>query len=231
MAFPEIIVPHVDAVSRMESRTLLQFRRAQVFLQVLAAFAQELQALQDACEAVIQERTVAQAVGEQLETLGRIVGQPRGVASYDDTIWFVPDVNSVDQTRQWVPGGLYLGQFVADDATYRQFIESRIYRNFSKYGSIPEIQRAFTTAYGFTISFVRMGPMTVEAVIPDTANEIAKAAVLNFFSDEHADFKSVLPIPATVHINAIYTVSEYNIFAASSNRFAAESWLFGTEPT
>ena len=228
MAFPAISTPQVIAIDRMVSRTLLQFRKSPVFLSVLEVFANELQRLHDAINAVIVGRTVPAGVGEQLNGLGRIVGQDRGVATYDDSIWFVPDVNSLDQTRTWVTNGLYLGLFVADDATFRQFIEARIYRNFSRYGSIPEIQRAFLSAYGYKISFVRVGPMVVDVVLPNEINSIARAAVFNFVSDDRADDRNALPIPATVSIGRILTIAEYNTFAAGSIVFAAEHWGFGS---
>lgn len=209
MGFPEIQLDHTDALARAFSRLLLQFRRSPVLIDILMALVAEVQELIDATEQVILGRTVAGGVGEQLNALGRIVGQDRNVTTYDDSVWFVPDVNSVDTAREWVEGGLYLGQYQADDAEFKSLIEARVYRNFSKYGSVPEIQRAFKAAYGYDISFVPSAPMEVDVILADSVGDAALAAVIGQVWNDQVDAQYRLPIPATVRISGVTRYTTY----------------------
>lgn len=208
MPFNEIEYPSVDVTARMISRLLLQFRDSPVFNQFIEAIGNEIQQLQNAIEKTVWGRTVTRGIGEQLDAIGRIVGQPRVGVTYD-VDWFTPDVNSVDLSYAWVPGGFLTGTYIPDDNVYRLMIESKVFRNFSRYTSIPEIKKSFMSAFNREISFVMTGPLQVDVIVPDDTPAFAKGMIVDFVTDNQADRRSKLPFPPTLVINEVYTMTEY----------------------
>lgn len=208
MSFDPVSVPHVDLQTRAVSRMLLQFRRSPVLLDLLGALVKEVQAFQDAAEQVVKGRTAAAASGEQLNGLGRIVGQAREGWSYSDDIWFAPDLASqnVDAGHAWVPGGYLFGTYIPDDETYRRLIEAKVYRNFSKYGSIPDIQAMFMAAFGLHISFELVGPMLVDVMVQPGLPSYALGSIVNFKDTERVDQRGLLPWPTTLKIRDVITI-------------------------
>lgn len=232
MSFAPTAVPHQNLQERAISRLLLQFRRSLVLAEILGALVKEVQALNDAAEAVQSGRTPAAALGEQLNGLGRIVGQTREGYTYDENIWFAPDIatQNVDIAYAWVPGGYLLGTFLADDETYRRLIEAKVFRNFCKYGSVTEIQTMFMAAFGFPISFRRVGEMEVDVIVPNNIPNYALGAIVNFKDTGYVDQRGLLPWPATLRINEIIEASEYfTLFAAQHSAFADGHWNFAGE--
>jgi hypothetical protein len=170
MSFDHVTFPAVDAALRMKERTLLQFRRAEVFQAVLRAMAVELQTLLDAIKTTQEKRTCSEAIGESLEALGRIVGMTRVIFDYGYYNWFTPDEVDYppDISMAWVTGSA-LGELQpVDDGTFRNLLEFKIFRNFSQYGSIPEIETAILLAFGVRVGFqFADDPMDVYIVLPD----------------------------------------------------------------
>lgn len=209
MGFATIQVAHQNLQERAFSRLLLQFRGSSVLKNLLDAIVKEVQELQNSAEQVIAGRTAAEAVGEQLDALGRIVGQPREGVTYSESIWFAPDIaaQNVDIAFSWVPGGYLFGCYSPDDPTYRQLIEAKIFRNHGRYGSIPEIQQTFLVAFGAHLSFTLVGPMEVDVTVPLGTSTYALGAITNFKNNERVDHRGLLPWPATLRIRNVIVAS------------------------
>lgn len=75
------ITDHIAAALR---RLALQFRDKPVMRAVISLFVAQIQDLENVGFEVLTERRLDTAVGEQLDVLGRIVGEPRNDAADDD---------------------------------------------------------------------------------------------------------------------------------------------------
>lgn len=157
MAFGPISHIAVDLQERAFSRLLMQFKGSAVLIDIMMAFILEAQELQDTIKNVIDLRGPADANGEQLDGLGRIVGQPRELFDYSLIDYFAPDTagQSVDQAPVWVQNAPLAENLEADDEILRRLIEAKVYRNFTQYGSVLEIQAFVRLAFGYEISIVR----------------------------------------------------------------------------
>lgn len=210
MAFKKIEVTAPDIEGRMQSRTLLQFRKAPVFNEVLSVFAGEVQKLVDAITASIVERGPADATGEQLDAIGRIVGQGRVLVNYDSIDWFTPDIayRGPDQTPAWVTNAPIAGNYTATEADYRRLIEAKVTSNMTKYGSVPELQAMVKGAFNVDVGVIIVDVMTVKLVVPDsTSNNIID--LLSIKGDTNrADAIHFIPLPATVHVSQVVRFSD-----------------------
>lgn len=202
MTFDPVEFKKTEIIQRMISRLLLQFHHAPVLIELLSAFGEEIQLLLNAIEQVVVERSPMNAVGEQLEALGRIVGQLRIVIDLEKIIWFTPDVIgfSPDIAPAWVPGVPTSGSLIADDTTYRQLIEAKIFRNFAKYGSVPENQRVALLAFGVNISYILVGPMAVDIIILENTT----STIVDLLSRTSSNSQgAIMPYPPTLKIEAL----------------------------
>lgn len=204
MSFDPIAYEKIKIEKRMLSRLLLQFQDGPVLKDILNAFGFEIQQLLDAGEGVVVERSPLDALGEQLEGLGRIVGQPRIVVDYAEVTWFSPDVAGLgpDVAPAWVEGVETAGKLLADDPTYRQLIEAKIYRNFAKYASVPENQQVALLAFGVDVSYKLTGPMSVDVFIPPNTPQ----TIINILADVLSGGEngiSIMPYPPTLFIGNI----------------------------
>lgn len=206
MSFDAVAFEKIEIQKRMLSRLLLQFQDGPVLNDILHVFGHEIQLLLNIIEGVVVERSPLDAVGEQLEGLGRIVGQSRIVVDYSEVTWFSPDVDglSPDISPAWVEGVETAGSLIADDTMYRHLIEAKVYRNFAKYASVPENQQVAKLAFGVDVSYKITGPMSVDIFIPPNIPE----AIINILSDVSSsgeDGVSIMPYPPTLIIgNIIY---------------------------
>lgn len=203
-----VIFPEMNAEERMFYRCLMQFRQSPVFQALLSAFASEIQALLDAINQVLSLRQIDLAEGEQLDTLGRIVGQPR-IGNFIATSWFTPDSavagELVDVAPAFYEGGYITNGNSLPDAAYRTLIKAKIYRNFIKYGSYTEIQNYFMLAFGVTISAVRVNPMVVQFQCAAGTPDYVKSIIDNFNTTPFFDSASVGGYPATVSVDSVIT--------------------------
>jgi hypothetical protein len=210
MAFTGINFPDRDAVTRMVSRTLLQFRESPVFLDVVDAFSLELQRLLDMLTDVQKKRTAFSAGTAQLDAIGRIVGQPRAVSGYSPLPYFAPDIPEVgdpDIGLVWVETAPLSEVLDVDNPTLLSFIEARTQSNKS-IGSVPEIQAAAKTVLGLDISIIIVNLMTVKIVVPDTTTAAQILFLQTYFDTKTADRVTFLPLPATVKISRIVKLSD-----------------------
>lgn len=203
--FVKIEQPTVDLSERATSRTLLQFRKSSVFLNVLQSFVAEINRLQGAIVEAINKRGVAEATGVNLDAIGRIVGQDRTVLDFSELPWFTPDDETLacDMAPAWVTGAATGGSYAADDVWYRELIAARIFRNFTMYSSVYEIQTVLKEALDVDVSFERVGPMEIEVIV----NQYTPLWVINFIirilTDPYTETVMFAPFAATTRLVSI----------------------------
>lgn len=182
----------------------MQFRKSPVFLQVLGALLSELEVFITALKQVMEYRTCSKAVGENLDVLGRIVGQFRELINYSNITWFTPDAEYavLNQAPIWVTNAPLANSYVADDFWFRQLIEGKIARNFVQYGSVPEIQDMVKRALGIDISIVNVpgNPLTVLIIVPDNTSLNNLLLLQRVGNNATVDSVFFLPLPAGVQI-------------------------------
>jgi hypothetical protein len=204
MRFEPVPVFDVDLQSRAAGRVLRQFSKSEVFLSLLWALVSEIQELSYAAMGVHRYRMPASARGENLNAIGRIVGQDRILIDYSAVAWFRPDTEnqSVDQSPVWTDGAPLYEIASADDELYRMLIQAKVFRNFCKFGSIPEIQEAALEAFGVRVSFQRYLGANFECTL--LIESSCPLHVLGFLTevidDERADRVYLPPYPAQLRI-------------------------------
>ena len=184
----------INVADRAISRTLLQFRQSPVFIDLLLALCSQVWELQRATVDVINKRGPADAGGEVLNTIGRIVGQ----------------------SRLFIDSGIDQSPAALDDTWYRSLIEARIARNFVIYGSLPEIQNVIKLAIGLDASFYRIGPMTIQFIAPLTVPMWQIIFILQQSGDSHSEGVTFVPVAATVLIDSVLFVPD-NSFTPDVN--------------
>jgi len=210
MAFTSITPEQKDSLTRAIARTLLQFRNSPVFQYILEAFITEIQAFQDAAFDLIQNRGPADATGVNLEAIGRIVGQDRTIFDYSELAWFAADTigQGADQAPVWVTNAPLTESIEADDTWYRQLIEGRVHRNFTQYGSIPEIQEVARITFGIELSIYRTGPMVVQLAVPSSIPTWILNYLTKTFQNNYVENQYYLPYPATMSIDSVLIMPE-----------------------
>lgn len=152
---PEIDYSYLDKdlLDEAHLRLLWQFRNSSNICEVLTALFTEIQLLFDTATDVLDERQLAKARGEQLNVLGRIVGQDRIVVGASESIFgFADDATALPFAEiidgESVGGGRWLelgepetGTRELTDGEYRQFIIAKIFRNHIQTASVCELTR------------------------------------------------------------------------------------------
>lgn len=183
--------------------TLDVVRRAPVLRGVQSALVDGAQALYDAAIDALQGRTLDDAVGVQLEVLGRIVGLwPRPLEDAGALVYFGPDAveSAPDQAIAYVIGAPLAGQVPIGDPRYRVAIRAKIVKNHTRYGSAPELMNYGMLAFGIPVSVKNIGNSDLEVVLPASAPASAVAAILTEYTDETVDHAYALPLPTTARI-------------------------------
>jgi hypothetical protein len=183
-----------NVADRAISRTLIQFRNSPVFIDLLLAMCAEVWALLDATTDAINLRGPADAGGEVLNAIGRIVGQK----------------------RLFIDSGLDQSPAAADDTWYRKLIEARIARNFVIHGSLPEILNYIKLAIGLDVSFYCIGPMTIQLIVPLTVPMWQIIFIMQLDNNSHVEAVTFTPVAATVNIDSVLFVPD-NAFTPDVN--------------
>jgi hypothetical protein len=180
-------------------------------LEVLNAFVSEIQILMDVFRDIIIKRNPYHAGTDQLDMIGRIVGQMRTVVGYDAIEWFTPDKyqHGPDQAPVWVKNAPLSGNLIADNEDYRSLIAAKIARNHTRYASAPEIQDFVRRAFGIEISFRVVDTMTIQVIVPDDTGYNLKELMIKKIPGDTTENVYFLPVAAGVKIADVITLSEY----------------------
>lgn len=141
-----------DFLGTARERVTEQFKDKPIFDKYLQLLIDEQEEIQEVLRQLIQERSIDEAVGAQLDIIGEIVGQPRELISADLFDFFgfqgalkagsYGDINNPSIGSRWYDFGQPLGgNVLLDDETYRLFIKAKILKNNT--ASTPEEFLAF----------------------------------------------------------------------------------------
>lgn len=205
-----------DLVDQALSRMLSQHYDKCVLRQFIAVFTDECQELYDACIELQQLRTPYLAAGENLNGLGRIVGEPRNPWIYDESSWFFFDRQgqSFDQIPVWCMNGPIGTTTTVEDSQYRTNIIVRAVKNHTLTSSIPEVTDIIELAFGVSVSFEKTGPNSVKLVVPSNISLTNLLLLTQSTDDERVDDRYWPPYPVTLDISDVvmFVPGEFFIF-------------------
>lgn len=185
------------------STTLEVFRRSPVIRGIQTAQIEQVQELHSSIIDAMHARTLDNAVQDNLDVLGRIVGLfPRPLIDASLIVYFGPDsmLTAPDWTPVYVTGAPLAGQVPVGDPAYRIAIRAKIAKNHTKYGSAPELQYFAKLAYNTTISVKNIGLSELEIVFPASTAPLDVLAITGEVSDDTSDHQFNLPLPTTSRI-------------------------------
>lgn len=194
-----------DLQKTAESRMLSQFYNSKVLKLLLNAFTSEVQELSTAITDLMRMRTVATAEGENLDAIGRIVGQDRTGYNYDEDYWFAPDLDGVspDNGHWWVKNALQASEEEMDDDTLRKWIWLKILQNHNLYSSNPEIKNAVYDGLGETIGIERSDAMEADIYVSKNISLTNKYLITYNQNTRLTDNDYKIAYPATTNINSV----------------------------
>lgn len=129
-----------EFISEARETVTQQFKDKVVFDKHLQLILRGMGEVQTVIKDLLQKRSINEAVGEQLDVIGRIVGQPRELISLDLYKFFAfqgyPNGATFGDLDDPSIGGEFYslgqptgGNYLLDDSTYRLFIKSKIIKN------------------------------------------------------------------------------------------------------
>ena len=207
----------INYLDLARTRTTEQFKleNAPVFDAFLQLLTVEMQTLQKTFQDLMQLRSLDTATGEQLDVIGRIVGQDRVLLSADlyEFFGFQGALkagsygNLTDPTigaKWWSLGKPLGGNVQLDDDTYRTFIRAKILKNTTASTSedfIKAINLIFGTESTLAIEDTSTEPATVMVLFNRHLSDFEKA--LLYYVDDSGGYPSRL-IPKTVGVRLIF---------------------------
>lgn len=208
---------NIDYLSVARTRTTEQFKleNAPVFDKYLQLLTVEMQNLEQVFQDLMQIRSLETAEGEQLDVIGRIVGQDRVLLSADIYNFFGFQgalnagsygnlTNPAIGAKWWSLGRPLGGNVLLDDETYRIFIRAKILKNTTI--STPEqfiqaINLIFGVSNTVVIENPNNNPATAMVLFSQPMTTFQKA--LLYYVDTTSGYPSRL-IPKTVGVNLIF---------------------------
>jgi hypothetical protein len=180
-------------------------RRPGILRQFLDVFIRQCQELYDVLIDLQRARTVAEAEGENLAVLGRIVGADHGRPLLDSNEWFhTDDPRTVDKAPVWVFGAQTVILQERADADFRYYIIAKSIRNHTRYASTPDVQSMIKALFGLDLSFIKTGPLTVVAIAPGADKNQKYILGTPESNDQHENFW-VPPYPAGLSVAGVIT--------------------------
>lgn len=159
-----IPLEEIEYLEIARSRVTEQFKDKEVFDKFLQLLIHSQEELQEVYIGLLQLRDLDSAEGEQLNVIGRIVGQDRVLVNADLYTFFgfqgALKAGSFGETGNNLVGSRFLdfgspmgGNITLDDETYRLFIRAKIYKNTTS--STPEqFIQVINLIFGVTGTFL-----------------------------------------------------------------------------
>lgn len=215
----------VSALERLPG----QYLESCILRQLVVALVGAVEELFAAALAIQKGRTLYDAFGENLDALGRIVGEPRAPYRYSETRWFAFDrMGQPWDSTPWWCRKAPLAEFVpAGDTDFRNTILARIIANHTLVASIPELEGLLELLVGRWISFEKIGPMEVRPIVPATISTTNLYTLVTPISTRRVDDKYVVPYPATLNLtdDVVFTPNHFFCFdRCSEQRWDAGPW-------
>lgn len=188
-----------------ENRLLSQYVDGRILKLLLGVLTSEIQELLDAIVDLMEYRTLQKAEGEQLDAIGRIVGQKRLAYDYEEDYWFAPDENSVqpDIGHWWSNPAEQAILEPMDDATYRQWIWLKILENHNLFSAKEEIENMVLEGIEEEIGIESEGLMNGK-IYCNTEISLTKYNLLSYHKDNlQVENEFIFPYSATTKITDV----------------------------
>jgi hypothetical protein len=189
-----------DLIAQALDRMLSQHYDKCVLRQFVAAVMDEVQELYDALIAMQEMRTLHEAGEENLNVLGRIVGEPRTPNQYDESRYMFADrLNQrPGSSFVWCLNAPFSALIPVEDEQYRVNILARIFKNHTLVASVPEMERLTCLLTGSLVSYEKTGPMQADVIVPSSISATAYSILTMSGTDRRVDETFMLPYPATL---------------------------------
>lgn len=207
------IVPLVslDHLQIARDRITQQFKDKEIVDKLLQLLIDDQQELEELFKALLQQRSIDEAVGVQLDIIGEIVGQPRELISVDlyDLFGFegAPKAGSFGDTTNPSLGAIWYnfgdplgGNVLLDDTTYRLFIKAKILKNTTR--STPEEFIQFVNfLFGTqTTALIAEGQAEYTVLFGRRLTDFERA-LLNYVSNSQGYPSRLIPKTVGVRVN------------------------------
>ncbi len=203
-------------IERALGRMLSQHYDKCVLRQFVATLIKPFDELYEAIIDMQEQRTVYEAVEDNLSALGRIVGEDRSQWQYSEEFWMFFDRagQGYDQSPMWVKGAPMGTYQTIDDNEYRINVVLKAIKNHTLTASIPEVTELIEMAYGIGSSFLKTGPNIVKPYIDSSVSTNTMYRLFQPWNDSTADRKFWAPFPATLSFdeNIVFVPKNFMIF-------------------
>lgn len=209
MASPDFTV--IDYTEEARTRVTEQFKDKQVFDNYVQILTKGQIDLENTFKDLLQLRDIDTATGEQLNIIGRIVGQDRELIAADlyDFFGMIGALNAFPMGDFNDPsiGGIFYsygidlgGNVELDDETYRTFIKAKIYKNIT--ASTPEqFITAIKLIFGLDqLAVVAEGDASVTVLLGGQLTPFQRI-LLNYISYSQGYPSRLIPKTVGVRIN------------------------------
>lgn len=230
----------IDLADLACARLLSQFNQSTTGIQpYLTALVNQTQDWNNITLTVFEGRYLEEAIGVQLNTIGRIVGQDRPLVDGSEILYFAWDspTNSQgwDGNAGWfTTNAPVAGLIPASDLVYRQYIYGKIFKNQVTGASIPEVLQFIKITLNLDASIENLGyePMAVNVIVPSDTPESYVKLLGSKTSDNTVQNNYFIPVADTVRINSIILrpVPAFGFDNNSPTRagWDAGKWTIGT---
>lgn len=226
MASPDFLV--IDYTEEARARVTEQFKNKEVFDNFVQILTKGQIDLENTFKDLLQLRDIDTATGEQLNIIGRIVGQDRELIAADLYDFFgmigalnafpMGDINDPSIGGIFYSFGIDLGGNVElDDETYRTFIKAKIYKNIT--ASTPEqFITAIKLIFGLDqLAVVAEGDASVTVLLGGQLTPFQRI-LLNYISYSQGYPSRLIPKTVGVRVNfGEYVPNGYFGFQDSPN--------------
>lgn len=200
-------------LKEMRDRVTLTFFERTVFDKYLKLIISATEEVQEVLRILMQERSIDNAVGKQLDIIGDIVGQPREIIDAEFVEWFgyngwassqpygIEGRNDVGGTY-WDGKADLFDSVILPDSEYRLFIKSKIVKNVTKAtyeDMIVYLRYVFNATYVQITESFSGGEFSVTVAVAGNFTDF-EAALLQNYTTQNFD-KWFFPKPLGIGIN------------------------------
>lgn len=199
----------LDLIGLGQERLLSQYKNSVGIQNFIAAMTQQTQDLNDIEQTVFLGRCLENAVGVQLDIIGRIVGLERPAVAGDEILYFQWDASPAQywdaQSGWWISTAPTSGTVPVSDAVYRRFIVGKIFKNQVTGGTIPEILVFIKIVFSVDASITPVDGevMAIDIKVSSNIDPAVVGLLSAIRSDDNVENEYFLPIPAGVRINSV----------------------------
>ncbi len=203
-----------DMSEKALERILTQFDNSPVLREFLLSFIDNApQYVYDEIIKFQESNSLYMAAGENLDAIGRIVGQPRVPYQFDDSSWFFTDRvgQGIDQAPAWCSPAPLTSTRPASDDGYRMMILARVACNFNRFSSISELKYLAEFVTGEKVDWRVWAPMEAEIIVRHGISLSKLGYLTKFTTTTFADDIPMIPYPATLKLSSVmFTTGERN---------------------